>query len=86
MTITVVRRWGNSLALRIPREIAAILDLDDATVVQLSAQDGKLVVEPRHAPDYVLDEMLQGCKPAHFRRTDEERIWLADRPVGRELL
>lgn len=86
MTIAVVRRWGNSLALRIPREIAAILDLSEATEVELSTQDGRLVVEPRHAPEYVLDDMLRGCKPGHFRRSAEERAWLADRPVGRELL
>jgi antitoxin component of MazEF toxin-antitoxin module len=86
MTVAVVRRWGNSLALRIPREIAATLNLTEATEVELSTQDGRLVVEPCHHPELELDDMLKACKPAHFRRTTEERKWLAAAPVGRELL
>lgn len=86
MTIATIRKWGNSLALRIPREIAAVLDLDEATEVELSTQEGRLVVEPRHAAEYTLDDMLKACKPAHFRRSATDREWLADRAVGRELL
>jgi antitoxin MazE len=44
MTAAIVRRWGNSLALRIPRDIAAALGIDESTEVQLDVKDGRLVV------------------------------------------
>jgi antitoxin MazE len=86
MTTAVIRKWGNSLALRIPRDIAAVLDLSEATEVTISTEDGRLVIVPRHAPEYVLDDLLRGCKPVHFRRTTEDREWLGAAAVGKEAL
>ena len=86
MTAAIVRRWGNSLALRIPREIAAALGLDESSEVELDARDGRLVVVPKRAQDYSLEDMLRGCKPSHFRQSAEETQWLTDGPLGKEAL
>lgn len=86
MTAAVVRRWGNSLALRIPRDIAAALGLDESTEVELDARDGKLVVVPKRVPEYSLDDLLSKCKPSHFRQSEEETHWLTEGPVGKEAL
>ena len=39
-----IRRWGNSLALRIPKAFAEEASLEDESVVDLKVVNGKLVV------------------------------------------
>ena len=44
---THVARWGNSLALRIPRRLASEVGLAEGCHVELAVADGRLVVQPR---------------------------------------
>ena len=55
---TRVKKWGNSLALRIPRPLAAEVGLDDDSPVELSLVEGKLVVSPLHQVEYSLERLL----------------------------
>ena len=41
-----VRRWGNSLALRIPKALAERSHLAEGTEVELADEGGRLVVTP----------------------------------------
>lgn len=41
-----VQKWGNSLAVRIPKPFAKDADVHEGTVVDLSVSEGKLVVAP----------------------------------------
>lgn len=43
---TRVQKWGNSLALRIPKSFAEEVGLQDASAVEVSLVKGKLVVAP----------------------------------------
>jgi antitoxin MazE len=43
---TIVRTWGNSLAIRIPREIAREIGIGDGSVVDLSIQEDAIVLAP----------------------------------------
>lgn len=43
---TRVQKWGNSLALRIPKSFAEEVGLRDRSVVKISLAKGKLVVSP----------------------------------------
>ncbi len=55
----VIRRWGNSLALRIPGHIAAQLKVTENSTVECSISDGKLVVKPvASKPRYSLSQLL----------------------------
>ena len=56
---TKVRRWGNSLALRIPKPFALEADLDEGVSVDLRLEDGKIVVE-KSPSVYSLDDLLGG--------------------------
>jgi antitoxin MazE len=56
---TRVQKWGNSLALRIPRAFAEEAGLHANAAVELSLVDGTLVVKPL-APPPTLDELLRG--------------------------
>ena len=55
---TRVQRWGNSLALRIPKSFANEAKLEQDAVVDMSLVDGKLVVQPIHAPELTLEQLL----------------------------
>ena len=43
---TRVQKWGNSLAVRIPKSFAAETLLEQHTLVELSLSEGKLVIAP----------------------------------------
>jgi antitoxin MazE len=53
-----VKKWGNSLALRIPKSFATEVGLDFDTPVDLSLADGKLVVAPAIEPALTLKHLL----------------------------
>lgn len=54
---TRVQKWGNSLALRIPKSFAVEAGLHDNAAVELSLVEGTLVVQPVVRP-LTLDELL----------------------------
>ena len=55
---TRVQKWGNSLALRIPKSFASEIGLDKETPVDVTLENGKLVVSPAKEPKYTLEELL----------------------------
>lgn len=57
---TRLQRWGNSLAVRIPKSFAQEAGLDDNARVVLSLVDGKLLIEPMPMSDFTLDSLLAG--------------------------
>jgi len=57
---TKVQKWGNSLALRIPKSFAAETLLEPDTEVDLSLVKGKLVITPITEPAYSLKQLLEG--------------------------
>ena len=61
-----VQKWGNSLALRIPKTFAEDTHLATGSEVNLSVHDGKIVVAPTPKPNYSLAILLRGV-------TDENR-------------
>jgi len=57
---TRVQKWGNSLALRIPKSFAAEAGLRANAAVELSLVEGALVVQPVTPQPLTLDELLRG--------------------------
>lgn len=57
---TRVQKWGNSLALRIPKSFAAEAGLQADAAVELSLVEGRLVVERLAPPPLRLDDLLRG--------------------------
>ncbi|MBT9156399.1 MAG: Antitoxin MazE [Firmicutes bacterium] len=53
-----VQKWGNSIALRIPRSFAVECSLQDGSIVNLSLRDGKLVIEPLAPNEYTLATLV----------------------------
>jgi antitoxin MazE len=60
---TRIQKWGNSLALRIPKSFAAELQLEQGLLVDVSLLDGKLLVTPLRPPAVTLEKLLEGITP-----------------------
>ena len=56
----VVKKWGNSASVRIPKNIlrAVQMELDD--VVELREDSGRIVIEPAQRIEFELAELLKG--------------------------
>ena len=52
-----VKKWGNSLAIRIPQSVAEDVGLTEDSAVDLVVRSGKLVIGPKKR-DYSLQELL----------------------------
>jgi antitoxin MazE len=55
-----IQKWGNSLALRIPKAVARDTHLESGSVVNLAVRQGKVVIEPRKKRKFQLDDLLKG--------------------------
>lgn len=61
-----VQKWGNSLALRIPKSFAIETALDSGAEVDLTLEDGRLVITPRSEPRYALSDLLAEVTPQNL--------------------
>lgn len=57
-----IQKWGNSLAVRIPKSLASQAELVEGAEVEISVEDGRLVIN-RVARELTLDEMLDLVTP-----------------------
>ncbi len=74
-----VRKWGNSLALRIPKSVASDSRIDQGSLVEVSVEKGAMIVKPVTAQKYSLKQLLSRIKQSNLHR--ETRTGAA---VGRE--
>jgi len=68
---TRVQKWGNSLALRIPKHLADEAGLKDNSPVELLLRDKKVVIVPVVKPALSLEVLLtQVTDENHHREVD----------------
>ncbi len=77
---TKVQKWGNSLGLRIPRSLAAEVQVVEGSAVDLVVEDGAVVVRPVRARKYALSELLERVDPRNLHGEIP-----TGEPVGREI-
>jgi len=75
-----ITKWGNSLGLRVPKEVAARVGLKEGARVELTAEGDKIIISVTR-PVYTLDELLVGMTPGAMHEAFD---WGPD--VGREIL
>jgi len=56
---TRVQKWGNSLAVRIPKSFASQSHLGQNSVVEMSVENGKIILLPV-AEQITLAQLLEG--------------------------
>lgn len=55
---TTLQKWGNSYAVRIPKSFIKEVGLEYRTDVEMTLEDGKLVIQPVKEETITLDELL----------------------------
>ena len=55
---TKAQKWGNSLAVRIPKAIAIESNIRQGTEVNLALEQGRIVLVPVAKAAYTLEELL----------------------------
>jgi antitoxin MazE len=76
----VVRKWGNSAAVRIPASVMAAASLDLDQIVDVREEGGRILIEPIKAEPYNLDALLDQMRPETFPEDID-----FGRPQGREI-
>lgn len=61
-----IAKWGNSLAIRIPQNLAREIYLTEGTEAELFVVDGNLVIKPNVRKKYSLDDLIQGITPQNL--------------------
>ncbi len=59
MTTATIQKWGNSLGIRIPREIARETQMSEGSVISLSVEGRVLLLKPSKKPVYTLASLLK---------------------------
>lgn len=63
---TRVQKWGNSLAVRIPKSFAEEIGLQDDSPVDLRLSRGRLVLEPSAPQPPTLDDLLTKVRKSNI--------------------
>jgi antitoxin ChpS len=85
MHTTNLRKVGGSVMLAVPPALLELLRLRPGAQVAIGIEGERLVVEPRQRHRYTLDELIAQCNP-RAARSQDEREWLSEGPVGGEVL
>jgi antitoxin MazE len=76
---TKIQKWGNSLALRIPKSFAEEAGVEVGSRVDLSVTDGQLVIRPVRSQRFELHALLAGVKEENLHAEIS-----TGEPTGRE--
>ena len=74
-----IKKWGNSLALRIPKALAIEANVESGSTVDLSLSNGELKIKPIEDQEYTLEELLSGITVENIH--DEVSVGI---PQGKE--
>ena len=89
----IIKKWGNSPALRLPSSVMELAQLTLGEAVNVNVLNGKIVIEPIVSKKTRLDELLAGITPDNihaeeFAKEDwsaiQETLYLLAIPGMRE--
>ena len=78
---TVIKKWGNSPALRLNASVMKSAHLKIDQQVSVRVQKGRIVIEPMAKQEYQLEELLEGITAKNLHSEVD-----FGGPVGKELL
>ncbi len=85
MHTTTLRKVGGSVMMAVPPAIREMLKIGVGSSVGLHVDHGRLIVDPKPARRYTLDELIAQCDPT-APLAEEDPPWLYGSPLGNELI
>jgi len=77
---TKIKKWGNSLALRIPKLLALDANLKLNKMVDLSIEKNSIIITPIGEKEYSLGKLLKGVTKNNLHGE-----FVTGAPVGKEI-
>jgi len=77
---TQIKKWGNSLALRIPKLFALDANLKLNKLVELSIDKHSIIITPIDEKEYSLEKLLEGVSKNNLHGEFDTGA-----PVGKEI-
>jgi antitoxin MazE len=77
---TKITKWGNSLALRIPKSFALNANLKQNELVDLSIEKERIIITPINEKEYSLKDLLDGVTENNLHGEFD-----TGEPVGKEI-
>ena len=68
---TKIQKWGNSLAVRIPKSFASTTNIEDGMEVKLEVKNGKIIISRKRENVYKLSEMLSKVSDSNLHKEYE---------------
>ena len=60
-----VSRWGNSLGVRIPKQLADEVSLKEGDDIEIYREENQLIIKAQK-PQYTLEQLLEGMSKEHL--------------------
>ena len=79
--IAKTAQWGNSIGVRIPRDLAKKAGIGVDSTVEIDEADDGIIIKPVGKKEYSLRELVKGITPQNRHHEID-----FGHPVGRELL
>ena len=76
-----IKKWGNSLALRIPKSFALNANIKQDELVDISIDKEKIIITPIVPKEYSLDELLASVTEDNLHGEFDTGV-----PVGKEIM
>ena len=77
--VTVVKKWGNSIGIRLPKALAEEAAIGEGSPVTLEARNGQLIIKPVGRRRYRLAELVRHITPRNRHEAVD-----SGRPCGKE--
>ena len=79
-----LKKWGNSIAFEIPRDIAEKIGVNEGSIVELMTTEDGFLVKPK-SPPWTIEELLSSI-PDDFHYPDDVTDFANSEASGREQL
>lgn len=63
-----IQKWGNSLAIRIPKSYAESLKMNEGTDVKIKINKDRLVITKKRKQELKLDDLLKGINTQNLHK------------------
>ncbi len=77
----VIKKWGNSVGIRIPSSILTALNMQVEAIVDIREEAGKIIIEPVRQTKYSLENLLTAITTDNLHQEISTGT-----PVGKEAL